>query len=172
MSVCESIRDRMPDVLHRTTDWSADEAAHLAACRACAGEWAIVARAATLHADLRVDADAVAARVLARLRATPRRTFRAPFRIPVRYTFASLLAAAAVLAIILLPRGPRSPAMAVGDTAQVAILPELDGLDSTQLAAVLRSLGPTVGDAAPGVPHLGDLTEAELEQLLASERGE
>jgi hypothetical protein len=53
------------------------------------------------------------------------------------------------------------------------MLPELQGLDETQLQSVLQSFGPTAGDATPGVvPHLEDLTDAELEELLRSEGGQ
>jgi hypothetical protein len=94
--------------------------------------------------------------------------------LPWRGGIIALLAAAA--SIVIFVSAPRHAPAAAGladSAATLAILPELQGLDDSQLATVLRSLGPAAGDAAPGlVPHLEDLTDSELEQLIQSRGNE
>lgn len=174
MIECGKVEERMPDVARGRGSWSPEELSHLAACRDCAAEWRLVQAGATLHQGLVVDAQRASDGVLARLRAeAPRPSLIR--RLPWRSGLIGLLAAAASIAIIIIGTPRHSPAApGLADSAEaLAILPELQGLDDSQLAAVLRSLGPVAGDAAPGlVPHLEDLTDAELEQMIQSRGNE
>ncbi len=173
MSECELSSDRMHQVAHGGASWTARESAHLAGCARCRDEWTLARTAADLHRSVRIDPDQVAQRVLARLRDEPIAPV-AVRRLPWRAGVIGLLSAAACLALALaLPRqSPRTVATATVADTQVAVLPELQALDTTQLEALLSALGPAAGDATPGVPHLEDLTTGELEQLLRAEGGE
>jgi hypothetical protein len=171
---CESIQDRMPDVAHGRAAWTETERAHLAHCADCVLEWRIVRAGMLLHEDTGIVAERVARSVSGRLR-EPDGSGRIIGRLPWRGAAIGLIAAAAsVLLIVGVVHRDRSRPGVAGDTVvAVAMLPELQGLDESQLESVLRSLGPTAGDATPGVlPHLEDLTDSELEQLLRSEGGE
>lgn len=170
---CSAMRDRMPDVAREVGQWSDAEAAHLAHCTDCAAEWAIVQDGVALHADLVVPTDRIAQAVLLRLR-TERAVAPAIRRLPWRGSVIGLMAAAASVVLILYaPRAHRVARAELVDTTIAAVLPELQGLNDSELEVVLQSLGPTAADAAPGlVPHLEDLTDTELEQLLHAKGAE
>jgi hypothetical protein len=171
MTDCLDLSDRMPAVAHGRLQWSAAEAAHLTECRDCAAEWRIVQAGLQLHAGLTLDSAQTADAVVTRLRAAPHGR-GIIHRIPWRSGLVGLVAAAASVAIIFsTPKSATLPPIGVIDSAAaIAILPELQGLNDTQLEAMLHSLGPTAGDAAPGlVPHLEDLTDGELEQLIQTQ---
>lgn len=171
---CEAMRDRMPDVAHARARWTDPEASHLDACADCALEWRIVRAGIALEAGTAVVTDRVARSVTDRLRnAGPPPGVVG--RIPWRGVVIGLIAAAACVALMFwVPLPDRAGRRPTGDsTIAAAMLPELQGLDEPQLRSVLQSLGPSPADATPGVlPHLGDLTDSELEQLLRSEGGQ
>jgi len=174
MIECGSMRDRMPDVAHGRTAWTETEAAHLAGCADCTLEWRVVRAGMVLHEGTEVVADRVAQSVQRRLR-TREEPGRVVGRVRWRGTAVGLIAAAAsvVLVVGLMHHDRSRRGVASDSLVAVAMLPELQGLDEVQLESVLRSLGPTAGDATPGVlPHLEDLTDSELEQLLRSEGGQ
>lgn len=171
---CESMRDRMPDVAHGRATWTDTETAHLADCADCALEWRIVRAGVLLDEGTDVVAERVAHAVQRRIRDLEE-SGRVVGQVRWRGTAIGLIAAAAsVVLVIGLRHHDRSrPGVASDTVVAVAMLPELQGLDEVQLESVLRSLGPTAGDATPGVlPHLEDLTDSELEQLLRSEGGQ
>ena len=171
---CEAMRDRMPDVAHAKAAWTDTEVAHFAGCPDCALEWRIVRAGMLLDADTALVAERVAQSVAHRLR-DGGESGRVIGRLSWRGSLIGLIAAAAsVLLVIGVVQRDRSRPGVAGDTVvAMAMLPELQGLDEGQLESVLRSLGPTAGDATPGVlPHLEDLTDGELEQLLHSEGGQ
>lgn len=174
MTDCVSMRDRMPDVALGRDAWTAAESAHLDGCADCALEWRIVRAGTVLAGDTVVAPELIAQAVSNRLRsdAGSQLVIR---RLPWRGGLIGLIAAAAsvILVVNVIQHNGSRPRLARDTVAAVAMLPELQGLDEGQLEAVLRSLGPTAGDATPGVlPHLEDLTDSELEQLLRSEGGQ
>lgn len=170
---CDAMRDRMPDVAHAKTAWTNTEAAHLATCADCALEWRIVRAGTLLDADIALEADRVAQSVALRLH-DGGQSGGIVGRLPWRGGVIGLIAAAASVVLILgVVRRDHARPSAVGDTVVMAVLPELLGLDVRQLQSVLQSLDPTAADATPGVlPHLEDLTDSELKQLLRSEGGQ
>lgn len=175
MSDCEVSSERMHQVAHGGVPWTVAEARHLAGCASCRAEWTLVRAGADLHHSVAIDPERVLQGVLTRLRNEP--ATPAPMRrLPWRPGVIGLMSAAACLALAFaLPRQSHvstATPVAAADTAELAVLPELQALDTTELDALLSSLGPAAADATPGVPHLGDLTTSELEQLLRAEGGE
>ena len=165
---CAAMQDRMPDVALGAGAWTDAEAGHLLTCADCALEWRIVRAGAGLHADTIVPADRIATLVMTRLREAPPEP-RAIRRIPWRGTLVGLIAAAASVILVLgAPRLRTSGSTGISDSATLAVLPELQGLDDGQLETVLKGLDSGPIDAVvPGqMPHLEDLTDAQLEQLL------
>ncbi|MFN2316978.1 MAG: hypothetical protein ABR551_02430 [Gemmatimonadales bacterium] len=157
----------MPEVARQASRWTADEAAHLLACEDCGAEWRLVGAAVALGrgAASRVDADQVAERVAARLREPP--IVAAPGRPWIRRALLPLAAAAALLSAVWFGW----PVTEVQDEpiAHVAVLPELDDLDETELESLVA--GFTGAEADPLRPldaaeSLGDLSDSELESLL------
>ena len=173
MTGCDAMRERMPEVVHGRAEWAGSEAAHLASCADCELEWRIVRAGADLAADTAIRAEPLAELVAQRLRESGS-SGSVISRLPWRGGLIGLLAAAAsVVLFVGIARHDRRRLPAAGDSVAAVILPELQGLDAGQLESVLRSMGPTAGDATPGVlPHLEDLTDSELEQLLHSEGGQ
>ena len=171
---CEPMQDRMPDVAHGRAVWTETETAHLVHCADCALEWRIVQAGKLLDDDVGVVPERVAQSVSRRLQ-DREGSGRVVGRLRWRGSAIGLFAAAASIALVVgVVQHDRSRPGVAGDTVvAVAMLPELQVLDEGQLESVLRSLGPTAGDATPGVlPHLEDLTDSELEQLLHSEGGQ
>lgn len=164
---CQELSDRMPAVAGGATTWSAEEAAHLRTCDDCRAEWTVVSAGRGVGADTKVDADALAARVLHRLRTEP-----VVRRFPRRRWMIGL-AAAAVIAIVLLParlpRGPAAP-LSNGTTAPLAVdLPGLGALGAEDLAAVLESLESSWTETSTSdAPSLDDLDPRELERMERS----
>jgi hypothetical protein len=170
---CATLRDRMPDVLHRPGGWTDAEAEHLAACADCQAEWRLVQAASELYGGLVVRGDRIAADVVRRLREPPE---PAAQRLPWRGPLLGLVGIAAALALVFGVSWQRQPGEtgAPDDSAvQTAVLiPELNGLSEDQLEAVLQALQTSVDDGASGsLPRLGDLDESQLEQLLQAEEG-
>ncbi len=168
MTECEAVQERMPEVFHGRAVWGSGELEHLERCETCAAELRLFEATRTLGRGS-VDVEALARTVLDRLRTEPLQP--AIRRIPWRAGMIGLVAlAASVLVFVAAPhRGPQHVA-AAGES--LAVMPELGGLDDSDLVAVLQSISPSVHDVGHGlVPHLGDLTDSELEQLLQAEGG-
>ncbi|HEY4321275.1 MAG TPA: hypothetical protein VGM77_08875 [Gemmatimonadales bacterium] len=173
MNDCEVLRDRMPEVAHGGDPWTVAEAAHLAACESCAAEWPVIKQGAMLYADLPIAVDVVAERVVRQLRAAGARP-SVIGRIGWRTAMIGLTAVAATVALLLRPTPARRPIPDIAmDTAALGVLPELQGLNQSELQAVMQTLPSGNTDTVTSaVPHLDDLTDTELEQLLRSEGGE
>jgi anti-sigma factor RsiW len=168
---CESMTDRMPAVLHGQSDWSREEAAHLAACADCQREWRLLEAARRLgeSSAARLDPAQLGAAVLVGLdRERRRHRWR-------NAGWVGLLAAAAVLVVLVWTgRSGREGTEVVASTAHGFHLPlaELEGLDAAQLESVLDALDAPIGTrATPEPPALGDLEESQLEQVLRSLEG-
>ena len=157
---CQELSDRMPAVAAGAATWSQEEAEHLRTCADCRAEWAVVSAGRAVGAQASIDADALAERVLHRLRTEP-----VVGRFPRRRWLIGL-AAAAVIAIILLPaklpRGQPAPPLAVD-------VPGLDGLAYGELADVLESLETSWTETSTSdAPSLEDLDPRELERMERS----
>jgi len=173
MNACESVSDRMPDVLHHRASWSEAERDHLTHCAECALEWRVVAAGAVLQQGLVVDSAAISGQLLARVRdehgGTPIR--RLPWR-GTRIGLGLLAAAASIAILIRVPATRRVGAPPAVRITPVAVLPELERLTETQLEAVLLELDvPDVTVSPMRLPRLGDLTDSQLEQVLLSLEG-
>jgi hypothetical protein len=174
MTPCERLSDRMPAVA-RGGQWTAAEAAHLAACDDCSAEWALIRSAQALGTDIAADlaaglsAHEVTARVLGRVRAE-----RAAVQDRWRgFAMAGLAAAAAVALTIWTWNPERAGRRAPLDVASVDLsLPELDSLRAPELETLLRTMdrasdGPI--DLVPVLPN--DLDGGELEGVLEALEG-
>ena len=167
MNPCHHLSDRMPEVAGQASRWTADEAEHLLACQDCGAEWRLVGAAVTMGhgAAVRVNVDQVAERVLARLRQSP--VVAASGRPWVRR--AMLPAAAAAVLVSAVWFGWPASAVQEEPTALVAVLPELDDLDETELASLVGVFTGTEADplrTLDAAESLGDLSDSELESLL------
>lgn len=179
------LTDRMPDVAHGWLTWTAEEAAHLARCPACAAEWDLVmeAQAAARRGPTpRVDLEAVARRVLLRLENSPResggRSPRRPASRRARW-IPGLAGLAAAAALLLMIRG--APPARIIDPLQVsaaavlAPFSDLDDLGEVELRELLEvSAGRRLGDDRLSLPlgnGLAELDAAALERLLSSLEG-
>lgn len=174
MITCEALSDRIPAVARGEAAWTAAEAEHLAGCRECRDELALVRAATVLGAGVarRVDADHVAVRVAERLRqaGTPVVTPAAWGR-----RLALPLAVAATLALVVWSGGtPPTPAEEAPAAALTAMLDELDGLDAAELERVLADV-PVPGEdelrPIDAMESLGDLSDTELEAVLSTLEG-
>jgi hypothetical protein len=172
MNDCERLSDRMPEVALLGGEWTAEEAAHLATCAECRAEWDLILAARDLDARAPAIADpgAVAAAVLRRLaadRAQAVRTRRA-------WSFAGLAAAAAIVAAVLTGRGAETSegSPVVAEAGALVPLPELDGLETTQLDTLLQSLDrPVAGGSTLDASTLGEYEDGELERVFATWEG-
>lgn len=173
MTICDTLRERMPDVALGRASWTEAERLHLAGCADCAREWRVVAAGSVLGQQTVVDVSAISERLLARLRdeaAAP-----AVRRLPWRGAGIGigLLAAAASVAILI--GGPAirfTAGTQKANVTSVALLPELERLTESQLESVLSELDlPDVSVSPMRLPRLGDLTETQLEQLLLGLEG-
>jgi hypothetical protein len=165
---CEELSDRMPAVAGGAATWSQEEVEHLRTCADCRAEWAVVSAGRVVGAQASIDADSLAERVLQRLRTEP-----VVRRFP-RQRWLVGLAAAAIIAIVLLPaKLPRSPAAppSGGPAAPpLAVdVPGLDGLATGELADVLESLETSWTETSTSdAPSLEDLDPRELERMERS----
>ena len=169
MTDCTLLSDRMIAVAHGRAGWTAEDRAHLAACPGCSAEWSLVQRGARLGIAVgeRLPAEFLATRVLAELRKP------APARFPRlrawRWVALPMAAALAMLVWRGQPSGTE-PAAVVTVASSQGLLPELEGLDSSDLESLLDALPATespIGD----VRGLGDLDEDELQAMLRSMEG-
>jgi hypothetical protein len=171
MSGCTRLSDRMPEVVHGRSRWTADEAAHLATCAECRRELALVQATVTLgrRAPRLGDAEGMAATIQHRLAGVRTR------RIGVQ-RIGGLVAAAALL-LTVWTKWPERPVASPVGTARPASqalvpLPELELLDPAELDSLLQRMEmPSVGGSTLDAPGLGDLEDTELEQVLATWEG-
>jgi hypothetical protein len=174
MNDCERLSERMPEVAMLRSQWTAEEAAHLARCAECAAEWELVqaARALGESAPTIADPSATATAVLQRLaeeRADRRLTRRA-------WAFAgAAAAAAAILVAVMTTRdaGPTGGTLAGGEFEALVPLPELEGLETAQLDTLLQSIDrPLAGASTLDASTLGeDDEDGELERVFAAWEG-
>ena len=163
--ICEALSDRMPAVARGHALWDAEEASHLASCADCQSEWALVAPIARRSATAPVlDLDRMVAAVV-------RESRRDPVVIPItsstrrRRVVQGLIGLAAAAAVTLAVYTPKP-------TRVKTAIPELDALLEDELKVVLATIEDPSTELTPGpLPRLGDLTEAELQQLLESVEG-
>lgn len=161
---CEQLSDKMPSAARGAVAWSDSEAEHLRSCADCRAEWAVVRAGVGAARDASIDADALAARVLHRLRTEPASHRRG------RTKWLIGLTAAAVIALILVPRfapapAPRGPAA----PPLVVDVPGLDGLAADELADVLDVLDASWTETSTtDAPTLDDLDPQELERVERS----
>lgn len=167
MNPCHHLSERMPEVARQASRWTADEAEHLLACEDCGAEWRLVGSAVAMGHGVasRVNADQVAEQVIARLRESP--AVVSPARPWVRRALLPFAAAAALVSAVWFgwPASPEPDQPAV----LVAVLPELDDLDETELESLVEGLAGTEADPLrplDAAESLGDLSDAELESLL------
>jgi hypothetical protein len=161
----------MPEVVHDRSRWTADEAAHLAACAHCRRELALVQATVALgrRAPRLPDATAMAAAIEHRLAGARTR------RIGVQRIAG--LAAAAALLLAVWTRWPEPPVASTAGggrpAAQALVpLPELELLDPAELDSLLQRMEmPSAGSSTLDAPALGDLEDTELEQVLATWEG-
>lgn len=165
MIECLALADRMPTVAHGQDRWTADEAAHLAGCPSCAGEWRLMGQAMRLGDDAaaRLQPDVVATRVLAQVQARRTRPFGA--RLWLRW---APMALAAVLVLTVVGReGLISPSAEAGSTGD--ILPEFQDLTEAELETLLESVPAT--DGAVEIRGFNDLTDDDVSSLLTNLEG-
>lgn len=173
--ICEALSDRMPAVARGRATWDAEEAGHLAHCADCQAEWALVAPIARRSVAAPVmDLDRMVASVVRETR--PDTTVRSIASSRRRRWTQGLIGLAAAAAVTLAVSTPKSSPVAdelslVPSRVKTAI-PELDVLLEDELKVVLATVDDPSTDLTPGpLPRLGDLTEAELQQLLQSVEG-
>ena len=165
---CQELSDRMPSVAAGAATWSQEEAEHLRTCADCRAEWAVVSAGRAVGAQASIDADALATRVLHRLRTEP-----VVGRFPRRYWLIGL-AAAAVIAIVLLParlpRGAAAPLSSGPAATPLAVeVPGLDALAADELADILDILDDSwTNTSTTDAPSLDDLDPQELGRIERS----
>lgn len=173
MNDCERLSDRMPEVALHRGEWTPEEAAHLADCAECLGEWRLVAAARALDetAPTVSDSTALAAIVLRRL--AEDRTARRSARRAWSFAGAAVAAAAIVVAVVTArDAGPVGTSHTVARAEALVPLPELDGLGAAQLDTLLQSLDrPLDGRSTLDASTLGESDDGELEQVFAAWEG-
>lgn len=173
--ICEALSDRMPAVARGHASWDVEEASHLEHCADCQAEWALVAPIARRAAPAPVmDLDRIAASIVRETRPEAQVIAITSSR-RRRWTqgLIGLAAAAAVTLAVYTPKAtPEPEEVALVPTRVKTAIPELDVLLEDELKVVLAAIEDPSTELTPGVlPRLGDLTEAELQQLLKSVEG-
>jgi hypothetical protein len=174
MKDCELLSDRMPGVALGGTEWTPDEARHLASCVACQEEWSLLQIANGLADGApTMNLPALTSRLQQRLRLArleKRRQQRA-------WGFAGLATAAGLAAAIwtglpkVRPEPVRPPTQVVAGRLQIS-LPELDDLQPSELDSVLQTMDePATGGSTVEVPGLGELNDTELKTVLDTWEG-
>ena len=168
-SLCDTLRDRMPDVAAGKDRWTPSEEDHLDHCSECDLEWRLVTGTVALGTDVAagVDPEAMAARVLEQLRVEAR-----VIHFRRRAWWIGGVAAAAVLALIVGPMVRQAPE-AGPPPDQVWLVPELDSLETNELILVLDGFEPARGEGTfgPEAPSFEDLESQELERVLQAWEG-
>jgi hypothetical protein len=173
MNDCQRLSDRMPDVALHRTEWTPEEAAHLAGCADCLAEWELVLAAGALDesAPTVSDLSALPGALQRRLAEDSARRTRARRA----WTFAAAAAAAAaILAAVVTQRdaGPAAGTRTVAGAEALVPLPELEGLGTAQLDTLLQSLDrPFAGTSTLDASTLGEYEDGELEQVFATLEG-
>lgn len=165
MSECRLLSDRMPLVMSGRTTWTADEAAHLSACRSCKNEWELVRATSRLGAGMEQALDAVSTSRAVLQRMAQERVVRSRRR---TWSFVALAAAATITAVLWSSRPVTRPESPLPVVARLQIpLPELDALQPAELDSVLQTMDePLVNGSTVEAPELGDLDVEELQSVL------
>ena len=198
MNPCTELSDRMPDVAHGRSRWTAAEEQHLAACDSCRAEWELTTTAVRLGATLPPPGDPVqlTSLLIERL-GQERELLQRRLRI---WTMAGLAAAAAVIIAIWTSAGmgalrggassaappvataptasrepvamlPVEPEPVVGSRAELP-LPEIEDLPPEALDSMLHLLDePAARADAYDLPGLDDSGDGELEAALTGLEG-
>lgn len=168
--ICDVMSDRMPGVARdEGQEWSLGERAHLDSCPRCLTEWRLVQEMSRGRGAVpEIDLDAVARRV--QLRLTNRRPdVSLRLRPAPRWVVPLAAAAALVLAVGLSTLTPRRT---LAGPQVVSILPELRDLETAELEAIFEVIPVATPSVLPPLgAGLSDLTDNELERLLAAMEG-
>ena len=199
MIPCTELSDRMPDVAHGRSRWTAAEEHHLAACGSCRAEWELATTAVRLGATLPPPGDPVVltSMLIERL-GRERELLQRRLRI---WTVAGLAAAAAIIIAIwtsaetgalragasrAAPRVATAPATSPSPPAHVPTvapepgasaraelpLPEIEDLPPEALDSMLHLLDePAARADAYDLPGLDDSGDGELEATLSGLEG-
>ena len=173
MNDCERLSDRMPDVAHQHTEWTPEEAAHLAGCVDCLAEWELVLAARALDESAATVSDPSALAATLQRRLAEDRAGRSRLRRAWSFA-AATAAAAAILTAVVTQRdgGPATGARTVAGAEALVPLPELEGLETAQLDTLLQSLDrPFAGTSTLDASTLGEYEDGELEQVFATWEG-
>ena len=176
MTVCERLSERMPMVAARRSEWTVDEAAHLASCPDCTAEWRLVGRVRRLGDGLPpVDPASIALRVRERMTAAGPSTNVIPIRSPRRTMYLGLAIAAAAVLAVAVPRwrsaDPANPTAARMTAVAGQVLSELDDLSAQELDELLREFPSASGAEKSEPAGTEDLNAEELERVLRSWEG-
>jgi hypothetical protein len=173
MNDCERLSDRMPDVALRQSEWTPDEAAHLATCADCLAEWELVLAARALDESAPTVSDLTALPGVLQRRLLEDRARRTRAR--RAWSLAAAAAAAAAILVAVVSQRDPGPAAGVRTVAGVETLvplPELEGLETGQLDTLLQSLDrPSAGTSTLDASTLGEYENGELEQMFATWEG-
>lgn len=173
MNRCTRLSERMPEVARHRATWAPDEAAHLAECADCRGEWelTLLARRLEAHAPTITEPSKLVTTLHQRLaedRMARQRARRA-------WSFAGAAAVAAAILVAVTIDRPAEPTPAtrpIAGAEALVPLPELEGLGAAQLDTLLRSIDrPSTGSSGLDASTLGEHEDGELEQLLATWEG-
>jgi hypothetical protein len=180
MMDCERLSDRIPEVALGRSQWTQEEAEHLAECADCRQEWSLVRRAGQLGGGIgaRLDSGALAAEALRRVASARRRDRQR------RWSLTGLAAAAMIALAVWYGRGQSGQPVSPSDrtplatapparAAQLALpLPELDQLQEPELDSLLQTIPPPLTSGSTlETPSMGDLDDHELEEVLATWEG-
>lgn len=199
MIPCTELSERMPDVAHGRSRWTAAEEQHLAACDSCRAEWQLATTAVRLGATLPPPGDPVllTSLLIERL-GRERELLQRRLRI---WTMAGMAAAAAVIIAIwtsaetgalrggassaaprvataptaspspTVPVPPVSPEPVADSRAELP-LPEIEDLPPEALDSMLNLLDePAARADAYDLPGLDDSGDGELEAALTGLEG-
>jgi anti-sigma factor RsiW len=173
MNACERLSDRMPDVVLHRSEWTPEEAAHLAACAECRAEWELVLAARALGDGAPTVSDPSALSAALQRRLAEDRAGRARAR--RAWSFAGAAAAAAgILVAVMTERdaGTVAAPQAAVEAEALVPLPELEGLETAQLDTLLHSIDrPFAGPSTLDASTLGEHEDGELEQVFATWEG-
>ena len=161
------MRDLLPLLAHARlgAEEQARVAAHLARCADCTAELELLGKVAMAYSVAPVDAASIAAR-LPRLAPVPATT---PFhRQPLWRIAASLTLAIAGVATVMLLQGRGEPGRTASTFAQEGASAGAAGPDVTVVAAASGPDAAAAGANGAFSGALADLTDAQLEALLAS----
>jgi hypothetical protein len=180
MMDCARLSDRMPEVALGRTQWTPEEADHLATCAGCQREWRLVRLAGSLGEGLGAGPDpASVARVALQRVALERHRDRQR-----RWSLTGLAAAATIALAVWYGRGqpgqnlpsPARMPVATAPTPRVTELaiplPELDQLQEPELDSLLQTISPPLTSGSTlAEPSMGDLDDHELEEVLSTWEG-